>query len=114
LLSFARALAYDPAILVLDEATANVDTETEILVQDALEKLMRDRTAIVIAHRLSTIEGADRIIVMHRGEIREIGSHPELIAHDGIYARLYELQRRGYERDRGAGAGVGVEAPVAK
>jgi ATP-binding cassette subfamily B multidrug efflux pump len=92
LLSFARALAYDPAILVLDEATSSVDTETESLIQDALEKLMRDRTAVVIAHRLSTIERSDRIIVMHHGQIREMGSHAQLLALGGLYARLRALQ----------------------
>ena len=92
LLAFARALAYDPAILVLDEATSSVDTETEMLIQDALDTLMRDRTALVIAHRLSTIEHSDRIIVLHHGEIREIGTHLELVAARGIYHRLYELQ----------------------
>lgn len=97
LLSFARALAYDPTILVLDEATSSVDTETEILIQDALEKLMHDRTAVVIAHRLSTIEHADRILVMHHGEVRETGSHAELLALGGLYARLHALQTRGQE-----------------
>jgi ATP-binding cassette, subfamily B, multidrug efflux pump len=97
LLSFARALAYDPTILVLDEATSSVDTETEILIQDALEKLMRHRTAVVIAHRLSTIEHADRIIVMHHGQIREVGSHAQLLALGGLYARLHALQTRGHE-----------------
>jgi ATP-binding cassette subfamily B protein/subfamily B ATP-binding cassette protein MsbA len=92
LLAFARALAYDPAILVLDEATSSVDTETEMLIQDALTTLMRDRTALVIAHRLSTIEHSDRIIVLHHGVVREIGTHLELIAARGIYHRLYELQ----------------------
>jgi ATP-binding cassette subfamily B multidrug efflux pump len=92
LLSFARALAYDPAILVLDEATSSVDTETELLIQDALGKLMRDRTAVVIAHRLSTIEGSDRIIVMHHGQIRESGAHAQLLALGGLYARLHALQ----------------------
>jgi ABC-type multidrug transport system fused ATPase/permease subunit len=89
--SRSRALAYD-AILVLDEATSSVDTETEMLIQDALTILMRDRTALVIAHRLSTIEHSDRIIVLHHGVIREIGTHLELIAARGIYHRLYELQ----------------------
>jgi ABC-type multidrug transport system fused ATPase/permease subunit len=92
LLAFARALAYDPAVLVLDEATSSVDTETEMLIQDALSTLMRDRTALVIAHRLSTIEHSDRIIVLHHGVIREIGTHLELIAAQGIYHRLYQLQ----------------------
>ncbi|MGH8005959.1 MAG: ABC transporter ATP-binding protein [Candidatus Binatia bacterium] len=92
LLSFARALAYDPAILVLDEATANVDTETEFLIQDALAKLMAGRTTLVIAHRLSTIQHADRILVMHKGKVREVGTHQELIAQRGIYWRLYQLQ----------------------
>jgi ATP-binding cassette subfamily B multidrug efflux pump len=95
LLSFARALAYDPAILVLDEATSSVDTETELLIQDALEKLMRNRTAVVIAHRLSTIERSDRIIVMHHGQIREIGTHGQLLALGGLYARLHALQTAG-------------------
>jgi ATP-binding cassette subfamily B multidrug efflux pump len=92
LLAFARALAYDPTILVLDEATSSVDTETEMLIQDALSTLMRDRTAVVIAHRLSTIEHADRIIVLHHGAVREIGTHRELIEARGIYYRLYQLQ----------------------
>ncbi len=92
LLSFARALAYDPAILVLDEATSSVDTETEMLIQDALAKLMQHRTAVVIAHRLSTIEHSDRIVVMHHGQVREVGSHTELLARGGLYARLHALQ----------------------
>lgn len=92
LLSFARTLAYDPAILVMDEATANIDTETEQLIQEALEKLMQGRTTIMVAHRLSTIQHADMIMVMHKGEIRERGSHQELLSMDGIYKKLYELQ----------------------
>ncbi|MCR5255901.1 MAG: ABC transporter ATP-binding protein/permease [Acetatifactor sp.] len=92
LLSFARTLAHDPGILVLDEATANIDTETEIMIQDALEKLMKDRTTIMVAHRLSTIQHADCIMVMHKGKIRESGTHQELLSQDGIYKRLYELQ----------------------
>ena len=92
LLALARVLVFQPEILVLDEATSSVDTETELLIQDALEKLMRERTCLVIAHRLSTIRNADRIIVLHRGEIREIGSHAELLQGRGIYYRLYQLQ----------------------
>ncbi len=92
LLAFARALAYRPTVLVLDEATSSVDAETEWLIQDALEKLLRERTAVVIAHRLSTIERADRILVMHGGEIRESGTHAELLQQGGVYYRLYQLQ----------------------
>jgi len=92
LLAFARTLAHQPRILVLDEATSSVDTETEQLIQDAIEYLMEGRTSIVIAHRLSTVQNADRIVVMHHGAIREIGSHRELLAHGGIYQKLYELQ----------------------
>lgn len=92
LLSFARTLAYDPAILVMDEATANIDTETEQLIQDALEKLMKGRTTIMVAHRLSTIQHADVIMVMHKGRLREMGNHQELLNQNGIYKKLYELQ----------------------
>jgi ATP-binding cassette subfamily B protein len=92
LLAFARALAYDPTVLVLDEATSSVDTETEMLIQDALVTLMAERTALVIAHRLSTIEHADRIVVLHHGAVREIGTHQELLESRGIYHRLYQLQ----------------------
>jgi ATP-binding cassette subfamily B protein len=92
LLAFARALAHDPTILVLDEATSSVDAETEWLIQDALEKLLEGRTAVVIAHRLSTIEHADRILVLHKGELREEGTHRELLTAGGIYARLHRLQ----------------------
>jgi len=92
LLSFVRALVYDPEVLVLDEATSSVDTETEQLIQRAMETLLRGRTAIIIAHRLSTIQHADQILVMHRGEIRERGTHQELLARDGLYRKLYELQ----------------------
>lgn len=92
LLSFARTLAYKPTILVLDEATANIDTETESLITQALEKLMEGRTTIMVAHRLSTIQHADKIMVMHKGEIRESGNHQELLAKNGMYKKLYELQ----------------------
>ena len=92
LLAFARALAYDPKILVLDEATSSIDTETELLIRDALEKLMAHRTSIIIAHRLSTVQNADRIIVLHHGRIRETGTHQELLRLKGIYWKLYQLQ----------------------
>ena len=92
LLSFARTLAHKPGILVMDEATANIDTETELLIQEALEKLMKGRTTIMVAHRLSTIQHADCIMVMHKGKIREQGTHQELLAQNGIYKKLYELQ----------------------
>ena len=92
LLSFARALVFDPKILVLDEATANIDTHTEILIQDAIEKLIGGRTSIVIAHRLSTIRTVDMILVMHKGKIVERGTHEQLMQQNGYYAKLYELQ----------------------
>ncbi len=92
LISFARALAFDPALLILDEATSSIDTETERLIQQAIERVMRGRTSVVVAHRLSTIQRADRIIVLHHGEIREQGSHQELLAQRGLYWRLYKLQ----------------------
>jgi ABC-type multidrug transport system fused ATPase/permease subunit len=105
LIAFARALAYDPEILVLDEATSSVDTETEMLIQDALKRLMYGRTSIIIAHRLSTIQNADKIIVMHRGRIREIGNHWELLKQRGIYYRLYQLQYKGQEVTSEAASG---------
>jgi ATP-binding cassette subfamily B protein len=92
LISFARSLAFDPAILILDEATSSIDTETEQLIQQAIERVMRNRTSIVVAHRLSTIQRADQIIVLHHGEIREQGTHQELLAHHGLYWKLYKLQ----------------------
>jgi len=98
LLAFARALAFDPEILILDEATSSVDTETELLIQDALQRLMRNRTSLVVAHRLSTIQNADRIIVMHKGEIREVGTHQELLSKGGLYYKLYQLQYAYQER----------------
>ncbi|MBQ1702910.1 MAG: ABC transporter ATP-binding protein [Oscillospiraceae bacterium] len=94
LLSFARTLAYDPSILVMDEATANIDTETEELIQDALKTLMEGRTTIMVAHRLSTIQHADCIHVMHKGKIRESGTHQELLEKNGIYKKLYEIQKQ--------------------
>ena len=106
LIAFARALAFDPSILILDEATSSIDTETEQLIQKALDRLLEGRTSVVIAHRLSTIQKADRILVMHKGEIREYGTHQELLALRGIYYRLYLLQYRDQERE-------GVEAQAA-
>ena len=102
LISFARALAYNPQILILDEATSSVDTETEALIQKAIEKLLVGRTAIVIAHRLSTIQNADKIIVMHKGKIRETGNHQELLAKKGIYYKLYQLQYKDQEITKSA------------
>src|SRR5687768_12979432 len=100
LISFARALAFDPALLILDEATSSIDTETEQLIQRAIERVMRDRTSIVVAHRLSTVQNADRIIVLHHGEIREQGTHQELLGERGLYWKLYKLQYAdGSQRD---------------
>ena len=92
LVAFARALAFDPDILILDEATSSVDTETEYLIQDALSRLMSNRTFIAIAHRLSTIQNVDKILVMHRGRVHEMGSHNQLLQKRGLYYRLYQLQ----------------------
>ncbi len=97
LISFARARAFHPRILILDEATSSVDTETELLIQSAIRKLLHGRTSIVIAHRLSTIQSASKIIVMHKGEVREIGTHQELLARGGLYYRLYQLQYKDQE-----------------
>jgi ATP-binding cassette subfamily B multidrug efflux pump len=97
LLAFARALAFDPSILVLDEATSSVDTETELLIRDALHVLMEGRTTIAIAHRLSTIQDMDKILVMHKGELREAGSHQQLLAKRGLYYTLYQLQYKDQE-----------------
>jgi ATP-binding cassette subfamily B protein len=98
LLSFARALAFDPSILILDEATSSVDTETELLIRDALKVLMAGRTTIAIAHRLSTIQDMDKILVFHRGELREAGTHQQLLSRRGIYYRLYQLQYKEQEQ----------------
>jgi ATP-binding cassette subfamily B protein len=97
LISFARALAHDPGFLILDEATSSVDTETEFRVREALNRLVEGRTSLVIAHRLSTIQRADRIFVMHKGQLRESGTHQELLAQRGIYWKLYQLQYQDQE-----------------
>jgi ATP-binding cassette subfamily B protein len=99
LISFARALAHEPKILILDEATSSVDTETEFRVRDALSRMVEGRTSLVIAHRLSTVQRADKIIVMHKGQVREMGTHQELLAHRGIYYKLYQLQYKDQEID---------------
>ncbi len=112
LLSFARALAFDPAILVLDEATSSVDTETEILIRDALSVLMAGRTTIAIAHRLSTIQDMDKILVLHKGHLRESGRHQDLLAERGIYYKLYQLQYRDQERRLADREGTELGEPV--
>jgi ATP-binding cassette subfamily B protein len=101
LISFARALAHEPKILVLDEATSSVDTETEFRVRDALARMVEGRTSIIIAHRLSTVQRADKIIVMHKGQVREMGTHQQLLAGRGIYYKLYQLQYKDQEVSAG-------------
>ena len=110
LLSFARALAFDPPVLLLDEATSSIDTETEALIQDALRVLMRGRTTIAIAHRLSTIQDMDLVLAFHKGELREAGRHQELLAQQGIYRRLYDLQYGGLMRAAAAPRPAPLEA----
>jgi ATP-binding cassette subfamily B protein len=105
LISFARALAHSPRILILDEATSSVDTETELRVREALNRLVEGRTSIVIAHRLSTIQRADRILLMHKGQLRESGTHQELLGQRGIYWKLYQLQYKDQDRKRETVAG---------
>ncbi len=97
LISFARALAHEPRILILDEATSSVDTDTEFKVRDALGRMVEGRTSLIIAHRLSTVQRADKIIVMHKGQVREMGTHQELLANRGIYFKLYQLQYKDQE-----------------
>src|SRR5207248_6779787 len=111
LLSFARALAHNPRILILDEATSSVDPETEFLIREASKRLVENRTSLVIAHRLSTVQNASKIIVLHKGRVREVGSHQELLARRGIYWKLYQLQYKDQETSVGHGplsvAGLG-------
>jgi ATP-binding cassette subfamily B multidrug efflux pump len=109
LISFARALAHDPKILVLDEATSSVDTETEFRVRDALSRMVEGRTSVIIAHRLSTIQRADKIIVMHKGQVRELGSHQQLLAQHGIYYKLYQLQYKDQEVASGSQVTAGAD-----
>jgi len=109
LISFARALAHDPKILVLDEATSSVDTETEFRVRDALSRMVEGRTSVIIAHRLSTIQRADKIVVMHKGQVREMGSHQQLLAQHGIYYKLYQLQYKDQEVASGSQVTAGAD-----
>jgi ATP-binding cassette subfamily B protein len=111
LVSFARALAHNPRVLILDEATSSVDTETEFRVREALTRLVEGRTSLIIAHRLSTIQRADKIIVMHKGQVREMGSHQQLLAVKGIYYKLYQLQYKDQEM-AGAAATGNAAAPL--
>jgi ATP-binding cassette subfamily B protein len=97
LINFARALAYNPRILILDEATSSVDTDTELRIRSALERMVEGRTSVLIAHRLSTVQRAETILVMHKGQLREMGSHQELLAHRGLYWKLYQLQYKDQE-----------------
>src|SRR6201999_1741410 len=110
LISFARALAHDPGILILDEATSSVDTETEQRVRLALSRMITGRTSILIAHRLSTIQRADTILVMHKGQLREKGTHQQLLAERGLYWKLYQLQYRDQELGAGADANIPLQA----
>ena len=109
LISFARALAHNPRFLILDEATSSVDTETEFRIRDAVARMVEGRTSILIAHRLSTIQRADRILVMHKGRLREIGTHQELLALRGIYWKLYQLQYK--DQENGVRPSVSVTDP---
>jgi len=110
LISFARALAHHPQILILDEATSSVDSETEFRVRDALSRMVEGRTSLVIAHRLSTVQRADKIIVMHKGQVREMGTHQELLARKGIYYTLYQLQYKDQEIPVSSGSAPEVTA----
>jgi ATP-binding cassette subfamily B protein len=110
LISFARALAHEPSILILDEATSSVDTETEFRVRDALSRMVEGRTSLVIAHRLSTVQRADKIIVMHKGQVREMGTHQQLLGQRGIYHKLYQLQYKDQEMAAAGGPQVTASA----
>jgi ATP-binding cassette subfamily B protein len=108
LINFARALAYNPRILILDEATSSVDTDTELRIRGALTRMVEGRTSVLIAHRLSTVQRADTILVMHKGQLREMGSHQQLLAHRGLYWKLYQLQ---YKDQELGGAGLPLSEP---
>jgi ATP-binding cassette subfamily B protein len=108
LINFARALAHDPRILVLDEATSSVDTDTEMRVRSALERMVQGRTSVIVAHRLSTVQQADRILVMHKGQLRELGTHQELLGQRGIYWKLYQLQYKDQEVQSARAVGDGL------
>ena len=110
LINFARALAYNPRILILDEATSSVDTDTELRIRSALERMVEGRTSVLIAHRLSTVQRADTILVMHKGQLREMGSHQELLAMRGFYWKLYQLQYKDQEIPGAAFTGSAVPA----
>jgi ATP-binding cassette subfamily B protein len=112
LISFARALAHDPQLLILDEATSSVDTRTEFMIREALDRLLTGRTALVIAHRLSTIQHADKILVFHKGRLREQGTHQELLVRRDIYYRLYQLQYKDQELRVPAAPGSATSAPL--
>ena len=115
MLSFARALAHDPKVLILDEATSSVDPETELMIRQGLERLMEGRTSLIVAHRLSTIQNASRIVVMHHGRLREVGTHRELLERQGLYYKLYQLQYKDQElmASRERLAAVGAAPPGA-
>jgi ATP-binding cassette subfamily B protein len=112
LISFARALAFDPALMILDEATSSIDTETEQFIQQAIDRVMRNRTSLVVAHRLSTIQRADKIIVLHHGEVREQGTHQDLLTLQGLYWKLYKLQYADPDRAISTREGEEEEIPV--
>jgi ATP-binding cassette subfamily B protein len=113
LINFARALAHDPRILVLDEATSSVDTDTEMRVRSALERMIQGRTSVIVAHRLSTVQQADVILVMHKGQLREFGSHQELLGQRGIYWKLYQLQYKDQEVQASRAPGGVLDASLA-
>jgi ATP-binding cassette subfamily B protein len=113
LINFARALAYNPRILILDEATSSVDTDTELRIRGALERMVEGRTSVLIAHRLSTVQRAETILVMHKGQLREMGTHQQLLANRGLYWKLYQLQYKDQEQGLSAPAVIRGQLSVA-